>query len=62
MSITVFTWVPVYSGPASRPTVEIDYVAQQREAVRCPYCGHMAFEDEIERPVDYCRHDVVHLQ
>lgn len=26
---------------------------------RCPYCGRLAPEDQIERPADYCHHDVL---
>ena len=26
---------------------------------RCPYCGELALESQIESPVDYCHHDIV---
>lgn len=29
------------------------------EVVRCPWCGALTLENDIERPVDYCSHDQI---
>lgn len=29
------------------------------EVVRCPYCGRLTQEGQVEKPADYCHHDVV---
>jgi hypothetical protein len=29
------------------------------EIVRCPYCGALTHEEQIERPSDYCHHEVL---
>lgn len=28
------------------------------EITQCPYCGNRAYEEDIERPTDYCHHEV----
>lgn len=36
-----------------------DTTPAEPEIVTCPYCGRLAPEDQVERPADYCHHDVV---
>jgi hypothetical protein len=39
----------------------LDYRQGQwvRRAARCPFCGQWTYVDSIERPADYCHHDVL---
>jgi hypothetical protein len=29
------------------------------EVVRCPFCGALTYEEQIETPPDYCHHEVL---
>lgn len=35
---------------AMNPEIDLD------EIVRCPWCGALAWETDIDQPVDYCCH------
>lgn len=33
--------------------------SDERTTRRCPHCGLLTWEDQIETPTDYCHHDVI---